>query len=318
MTKWHVKELADLTGVSVQTLHYYDRINLLKPSLRSAAGYRVYSEKDLLILQQIVALKYFGFELSKIKQLISGSLASATHLRAQAEFLEQKAKKLAEASQTLQGILSKLNTDESIPWETIIKLIEVYHMTQALENSWAGKILNETELKQYAQFEQEKHEKFNKNPKAKSDFLNQKSRLLNLTKESLHTDPKSDISLDIAKQWMDMINGMYGPQNANLKQIVWEKGFKQGKIDDEKAIPQEIIVWLDIAIDTYYRKRMITILSPIKHVRDESPVKAWKDLMEEMCGHSIEMKKSIYEAIFADASTSNIAKDWLRNHFNLE
>lgn len=39
----------------MQTLHHYDRINLLKPSIRFANGYRVYSEKDLLKLQQIAA-----------------------------------------------------------------------------------------------------------------------------------------------------------------------------------------------------------------------------------------------------------------------
>ena len=59
MTHWYVKTLSKLTGVSVQTLHHYDRIDLLKPSLRLSNGYRVYSEKDLLQLQQIIALKFF-------------------------------------------------------------------------------------------------------------------------------------------------------------------------------------------------------------------------------------------------------------------
>lgn len=46
MTKWYVKDLSKITGVSTQTLHHYDRIDLLKPSIRLANGYRVYSEKD--------------------------------------------------------------------------------------------------------------------------------------------------------------------------------------------------------------------------------------------------------------------------------
>ena len=58
MTHWYVKDLSKLTGISVQTLHHYDRIELLKPSLRLSNGYRVYSEKDLLQLQQIIALKF--------------------------------------------------------------------------------------------------------------------------------------------------------------------------------------------------------------------------------------------------------------------
>ncbi len=71
MAEWYVKDLSKLTGISVQTLHQYDRIHLLKPSIRLPNGYRIYSEKDLLRLQQIIALKFFGFELSQIKKLLN-------------------------------------------------------------------------------------------------------------------------------------------------------------------------------------------------------------------------------------------------------
>ncbi|MDF3054979.1 MAG: transcriptional regulator, MerR family, mercury resistance [Gammaproteobacteria bacterium] len=74
MAEWYVKDLSKLTGVSVQTLHHYDRIDLLKPSIRLSNGYRIYSEKDLLRLQQVIALKFFGFELSQIKALLAGLL----------------------------------------------------------------------------------------------------------------------------------------------------------------------------------------------------------------------------------------------------
>lgn len=67
MTQWFVKDLSKLTGVSVQTLHHYDRIGLLTPSLRRANGYRVYSEKDLLKLQQIIALKFLVLSYHKLK-----------------------------------------------------------------------------------------------------------------------------------------------------------------------------------------------------------------------------------------------------------
>jgi DNA-binding transcriptional MerR regulator len=59
MAQWYVKDLSKLTGVSVRTLHHYDQVGLLKPSIRQENGYRLYSERDLLKLQQIVALKYF-------------------------------------------------------------------------------------------------------------------------------------------------------------------------------------------------------------------------------------------------------------------
>ncbi len=90
MAEWYVKDLSKLTGVSVQTLHHYDRIDLLKPSVRLSNGYRIYSEKDLLRLQQIIALKFFGFELSQIKTLLASSAEAIEHFAVQAKLLEQK------------------------------------------------------------------------------------------------------------------------------------------------------------------------------------------------------------------------------------
>ena len=69
MNTLYVKELSRLTKVTIRTLHYYDKIGLLKASDRLANGYRVYSEKDLRKLEKIIALKFFGFTLARIKQL---------------------------------------------------------------------------------------------------------------------------------------------------------------------------------------------------------------------------------------------------------
>ncbi|MCP5505495.1 MAG: MerR family transcriptional regulator [Chlamydiales bacterium] len=49
-----VKELAEYSGVSVRTLHWYDEIGLLKPACVGANGYRYYEEEELLLLQQIL------------------------------------------------------------------------------------------------------------------------------------------------------------------------------------------------------------------------------------------------------------------------
>lgn len=129
MTHWYVKDLSKLTSVTVQTLHHYDKIGLLTPSLRGANGYWVYSEKDLVKLQQIIALKFFGFELSHIKRLLDGQVEVRDHFALQAQFLAEKAKTLEEASQILRQTLVFYDQNKSLPWETMIKLIEVYQMT---------------------------------------------------------------------------------------------------------------------------------------------------------------------------------------------
>src|SRR5262245_4685603 len=141
MTQWYVKEIAELTGVSTQTLHHYDRIDLLKPSIRLPNNYRLYSEKDLLKLQQIIALKFFGFELAQIKTLLSGEVDIKKQFSMQSTFLEQKAQTLLEASQTLKDILFNCSSDSSIHWETVIKLIEVFRLTENIEHAWVKEAL---------------------------------------------------------------------------------------------------------------------------------------------------------------------------------
>lgn len=66
-----VKEISDLTGISVRALHYYDEIGLLKPTAKSAAGYRLYDDKSLEILQQILFFVNWIFH-SKKSKICSG------------------------------------------------------------------------------------------------------------------------------------------------------------------------------------------------------------------------------------------------------
>ncbi len=65
---YQVKDVARLTGVSVRTLHHYDAIGLLVPGARTAAGYRLYTEADLLRLQQILIGRELGLPLEEIRR----------------------------------------------------------------------------------------------------------------------------------------------------------------------------------------------------------------------------------------------------------
>jgi DNA-binding transcriptional MerR regulator len=65
---YQVKEVAEVSGVSVRALHHYDAIGLLTPRARSAAGYRLYDEEDLLRLQQILIGRELGLSLEAIRR----------------------------------------------------------------------------------------------------------------------------------------------------------------------------------------------------------------------------------------------------------
>lgn len=66
-----VKQVSELTGLSIRMLHYYDKIGLFKPSQVSEAGYRLYSDDDLEYLQQILFFKELDFQLKDIKTIIT-------------------------------------------------------------------------------------------------------------------------------------------------------------------------------------------------------------------------------------------------------
>lgn len=69
-----VKQVSDLTGLSVRMLHYYDKIGLFKPSKVSESGYRLYNDEDLKILQQILFFKELDFSLKEIKNIMGNPL----------------------------------------------------------------------------------------------------------------------------------------------------------------------------------------------------------------------------------------------------
>ena len=69
--EYTVKKLAQLSGVSSRTLRYYDQIGLLKPARINASGYRIYGQKEVDLLQQILFYRELEFSLKEIKQIMN-------------------------------------------------------------------------------------------------------------------------------------------------------------------------------------------------------------------------------------------------------
>ena len=68
--RYTVKQLSDLAGVTIRTLHYYDEIGLLKPSSYGENGYRYYGDESLLRLQQILFYRELDLPLEQVKQIM--------------------------------------------------------------------------------------------------------------------------------------------------------------------------------------------------------------------------------------------------------
>lgn len=103
-----VSEVAKLTGVTVRTLHYYDEIGLLKPSQVTESGYRLYSDGDLELLQQILFFRELDFSLGDIREIMGNpAYDRETALQNHRQLLLQKRRHLdgliALVENTLKG-----------------------------------------------------------------------------------------------------------------------------------------------------------------------------------------------------------------------
>ena len=98
-----VKQVSDLTGISVRTLHYYDEIGLLKPSEITDAGYRLYNDKAIETLQQILFYKELELPLKEVKEIMT--CPSFDTMKA----LENQKKLLTLKRNRLNGLIELIN-----------------------------------------------------------------------------------------------------------------------------------------------------------------------------------------------------------------
>ena len=106
-----VGEVAKKMGVTVRTLQYYDKEGLLSPSAESEGGRRLYTDKDLITLHQIISLKSLGFSLDDIKQrLISLETPAdvANALTAQADNIRQKIEQLQASLSAIEQLKAEV------------------------------------------------------------------------------------------------------------------------------------------------------------------------------------------------------------------
>lgn len=105
-----VKEISDLTGISVRTLHYYDEIGLLKPTEKSDAGYRLYDDKALETLQQILFFREFDISLKEIKAVLDNpALERNQILQVQRKMLVTKKERMERLIASIDDILKGEN-----------------------------------------------------------------------------------------------------------------------------------------------------------------------------------------------------------------
>ncbi|MBE9041525.1 MerR family transcriptional regulator [Oscillatoriales cyanobacterium LEGE 11467] len=126
-----IGELAQQTGLSIRTLHYYDEINLLSPQHRTSAGHRLYGEAEIARLQQILSLRQLGFSLDEIRECLESPEFSLPKV---IDLHRHRLREQMALSRTLldrlNGIATELETSQSVAVERLIQTMETISMTQ--------------------------------------------------------------------------------------------------------------------------------------------------------------------------------------------
>ncbi len=144
-----IKQLADLAGVSVRTLHYYDEVGLLKPQSRSASGYRYYGEEAIVRLQQIMFFRELGFSLEEIGKIVSRPDFDVLEaLKSHRTLLMKKVERVNELLATIDKTIKQLKGETKMQIKEYYQgfsdeQIEKYR--QEVRERWGEKTLLESE-----------------------------------------------------------------------------------------------------------------------------------------------------------------------------
>lgn len=239
-----VKEISELTGISARTLHYYDEIGLLKPTQKSDAGYRLYDDKALETLQQILFFREFDISLKEIKAVLDNpALERNQILQVQRKMLVTKKERMERLIASIDDILKGENKMDF----TIFTKTEVEEMFQTMLEHMPENMRN-IAIKEFGSIEQwKKHymevvssEEMQKGYAKVVEWYGGKDKFLSVARtpvskevaESYNKRIEAILQKLIAKQNCDIdsfevkeLVGEYGFVMKQLAQIKEEKGF---------------------------------------------------------------------------------------------
>ncbi|HEU0077484.1 MAG TPA: MerR family transcriptional regulator [Longimicrobiaceae bacterium] len=126
---WKVGELARSTGLTVRTLHHYDRVGLLSPSRRTASGHRLYVAADVARLQQIRSLRELGFSLDEVREFLERPDASPRRVvQMHVERLREQIAMQSRLCERLEAVAASLDRAEEVSAADLLRTIEMMTM----------------------------------------------------------------------------------------------------------------------------------------------------------------------------------------------
>ncbi len=232
MKHYAVAQLARLAGVSVRTLHLYDRIGLLTPAHRSPAGYRSYGAAELLRLQQILFYKEIGLSLQEIAAVLDDpGFDLIRSLEGHKAALQQKRQQidmmLATVDNTLLNLKENIMPQHEELYEGLTREEARAYHKEAIERFGQETVERSVQhLKQMT--------------KAELDILKTEQKdILRRFTELQNEDPESDAVQEVTARHYHNIRRFWGTDQSTDKQAKAYKGLTDLYINDERFLQTE-------------------------------------------------------------------------------
>ncbi len=238
-----IGEFAKVANVSIRTLRFYDKKNLMKPSGYSSSGYRLYNFEDLLKLEQIIALKFFGLSLAEIKEIIEDDKIDLTKaLKIQKEAIDQKIEYYKLLKKAINKAEKSIQNSDKIDWQKIINIIEVVKMDKTskwVKQFYTSEQLNKIKRHEYTQEQAtEDAEKWN--------------NLIADVRVNMDKDPSSQIVQELADRWTDLINQFtMGDESimGSLKNVYANVGSAPSEFKDFNQKNADVYKFMNILLE---------------------------------------------------------------------
>lgn len=132
-------QFAKMAKVTLRTIRYYDKQNLLKPSYVSEHGARFYTDDDLVKLQQILLFKYLGFSLSEIREMTLDHPDRhflLNSLDIQLKLVKDRMEQMQLVEQAIQTTADTIRQEKQVDWHQMMELIHLTSMEKSLKNQY--------------------------------------------------------------------------------------------------------------------------------------------------------------------------------------
>lgn len=248
-----VGQLAAKLGITVRTLQYYDKEGLMQPSERSEGGRRLYTNKDMVKLHQILSMKYLGFSLDDIRKCLI-SLDTPEQVTAvlneQAAIIKEKISNLTEALSAIEILQEEIRHINKVDFNKYAEIIELLRLKN--ENYWIAKFFDDKTLAHIKnKYTEESAKELIKTWHSLCDEI--------AVLKSKGSAPESTEGQKIAKEWWSMVMEFTGGDMQMLPELMKFNDSKDGWGNDWKEKQLIADDFIGKALMIYFQNQGIAV-----------------------------------------------------------